>query len=70
VTLTPGQTYVVSVGINAFFVDTVSGLASSVGTGPLRSVADGANGVHSGAAGQFPTSAWSNSNYWVEPVVR
>jgi hypothetical protein len=26
--------------------------------------------VHSGAAGQFPTSAWSNSNYWVEPVVR
>jgi N,N-dimethylformamidase beta subunit-like, C-terminal/Domain of unknown function (DUF4082)/Bacterial Ig-like domain len=70
VTLTPGQTYVVSVGINAFFVDTLSGLASSVGTGPLRSVADGANGVHSGAAGQFPTSAWSNSNYWVEPVVR
>jgi hypothetical protein len=70
VALAPGQTYVVSVGINAFFVDTLSGLASSTGSGPLSSVADGANGVHSSAAGSFPTSAWSNSNYWVEPVVR
>ena len=70
VLLTPGQVYVVSVSINAFFVDTLSGLASSVGSAPLSSVADGANGVHSSAAGSFPTSAWSNSNYWVEPVVR
>lgn len=70
VDLAPGQTYVASVGVNARFVTTGFGLQSERVDGPLRSVADGANGVHSQAAGQFPTSSWTSSNYFVEPVVR
>jgi hypothetical protein len=68
--LAPGQTYVASVGVNTRFVTTNFGLQNELVSGPLRSVADGANGVHSSAAGQFPTSSWQSSNYFVEPVVR
>jgi hypothetical protein len=67
--LTPGQTYVVSVGMNQRFTMTQSGLATEVVSGPLRSVDDGANGVFSDAAGIFPTQHWSESNYWVDAVV-
>ena len=67
--LQPDTTYVVSVNANAYFVTTGGGLASSVVSGPLSSVADGANGVHSQAAGQFPTLSWNNSNYFVDLVV-
>ncbi|MGH2840213.1 MAG: DUF4082 domain-containing protein, partial [Solirubrobacteraceae bacterium] len=70
VDLVAGQTYVVSVGFNAFFSLTGAGLASEIASGPLRSVADGANGVYGAAAGTFPTSSWNNSNYFVDPVVR
>jgi hypothetical protein len=69
VTLQAGTTYVVSVGINAAFVTTTSGLANELVSGPLHSVADGANGVFAGAAGQFPTSSWRSSNYFVDAVV-
>jgi hypothetical protein len=70
IALTPGQTYVVSIGINAFFVMTRSGLESSWVSGPLASVADGANGVYGSVAGSFPDQSWSSSNYFIDAVVR
>jgi hypothetical protein len=70
VTLQPGTTYTVSVNANAFFVVTPAGLATSQGTGPIRSVADGANGVFALTAGQNPTQSYNNTNYFVDAVVR
>jgi hypothetical protein len=57
-------TYVVSVNVNVAYVASNSGLASAVVNGSLSSVADGANGVFAGAAGQFPTGSWQNTNYF------
>jgi hypothetical protein len=68
--LTPGQVYVVSVGINDVYSVNTSGLASALTSGPLSSVDDGANGVYGQAAGLFPTEHWSESNYWIDAVVR
>lgn len=68
--LTPGQTYVVSVGYNTAFGVTRDGLQSPAASGPLSSAADGHNGVYADAAGTFPTHSWSSSNYWVDAVVR
>jgi hypothetical protein len=68
--LQPGQTYVVSVSYNAYFGLTGAGLASQITSGPLLSVADGANGVYATTAGQFPTSSWNNGNYYVDVVVQ
>jgi hypothetical protein len=68
--LVPGQTYVVSVGYNAFFGMTAGGLQNAITSGPLQSVADGKNGVYGDAAGVFPTSSWGSSNYFVDAVVR
>jgi hypothetical protein len=68
-TLTPGQTYVVSVGLNAAFGMSGGGLGSQIVSGPLRSVV-GANGVFANAAGTFPSQSWGASNYWVDAVVR
>ena len=67
--LAPGTTYVASVGFNASFVQTIGGLAASVGSGPLHSVADGQNGVFADAAGSFPTQSFSSSNYFVNVEV-
>ena len=68
ISLLPNTVYVVSVGFNAAYSVTASGLATQVVSGPLRSVADGQNGVHSSAAGLFPTSSYSSSNYFVDLV--
>jgi hypothetical protein len=68
--LTVGQVYTVSVGINQLFSMTSSGLATEIVGGVLRSVDDGQNGVFADAAGTFPTDNWSESNYWVDAVVR
>ena len=68
-TLSPGQVYTLSVGLNSFYSKTVGGLGSPLSSGPLRSVA-GANGVFAEAAGQFPTQSWQSSNYFVDGVVR
>ena len=68
--LTPGQTYLVSVGMNSRFVMTAGTFASEVVSGPLRSIADGKNGVYADAAGDFPTKYWGNSNYFVDTEVR
>jgi Domain of unknown function (DUF4082)/Bacterial Ig-like domain len=68
--LTPGQTYVVSVGLNSRFGMTAAGLAAERVSGPLRSIADGRNGVWADVAGDFPTNTWGSSNYFVDTVVR
>ncbi|MCW2986674.1 MAG: hypothetical protein JWR63_4244 [Conexibacter sp.] len=70
VALTPGSTYVISVGFNARFVMTASALGSPLVNGPLQTVADGANGVIGDAAGVFPTASWANSSYFVDAVVQ
>ncbi len=67
--LQPGNTYTISVNANVVFGATTSGLATAITSGPLQSVADGGNGVFGSAAGVFPTSSWSASNYFVDPVV-
>jgi hypothetical protein len=69
-TLVPNTVYVVSVGFNAVYSATASGLATQIVSGPLRSVADGQNGVHGPAAGQFPTSSYNSTNYFVDLVAR
>lgn len=66
----PNVVYVASVGFNANYVFTGAGLAAQIVSGPLRSVADGNNGVYSAAAGIFPTSSFNSSNYFVDVVVR
>ena len=58
--------YVVSVGLNAYYSATPAGLATEIAVGPLRSVADGQNGVHSGAAGLFPTQSFNSGNYFID----
>jgi hypothetical protein len=69
--LTPGQVYMVSVGINSRFVMTGgSALGGGITSGPLASVVDGRNGAYSDAAGVFPNQSWFNSNYFIDAVVR
>jgi hypothetical protein len=70
IALTPGATYVLSVGFNKRFVMTAGGFKSQKTSGPLSSVADGKNGVLGAAAGVFPTGSWNNSNYFVDAVVQ
>jgi hypothetical protein len=68
--LQPGQVYVVSVGLNAFFDLTQLGLQAQITSGALQSVADGKNGVFGSAAGVFPTSTYKSSNYFVDLVAQ
>jgi Domain of unknown function (DUF4082)/Bacterial Ig-like domain len=70
-TLTVGQTYVVSVGINAFFVMTNFGLQTQLSNGPISTdVTLGKNGVIGSAAGVFPTSSYQSSSYFVDAVAQ
>jgi Domain of unknown function (DUF4082) len=69
VDLAPGQTYVVSVGMNSRFSMTRYVFGTELSSGPLRSVVDGQNGVFSDAAGVFPTQSWGDSSYWIDGVV-
>jgi hypothetical protein len=70
-TMTAGQTYVVSVGINAFFVMTNLGLQAQLSNGPISTdVTLGKNGVIGSAAGVFPTSSYQSSNYFVDAVAQ
>ncbi len=70
VTLDPGETYVVSVGMNARFAFTPQGLANPLVNGPLSSVTSSVNGVFGASAGSFPTNSWNASSYFVDAVVR
>ncbi|HEV8686949.1 MAG TPA: DUF4082 domain-containing protein, partial [Gaiellaceae bacterium] len=67
--LEPGVVYVVSVNANARFGLTSLGLANELVSGPLRSVADGQNGVFGDAAGVFPTKSYQSSNYFTDVEV-
>jgi hypothetical protein len=67
-TLQPAQRYVVSVNVNAHFVETPAGLASQLSNPPLQSIV-GSNGVYGSSAGTFPSSTYNNTNYFVDPVV-
>ncbi len=67
--LVPGETYAISVNANAYFVDQYDALADEVTSGPVFSIGDGNNGVYGGAAGEFPTSSYRTSNYFVDVVV-
>jgi Domain of unknown function (DUF4082) len=70
IALTPNTTYIVSVGLNAYFDLTTFGLQSQLTAGPLKAVADGQNGIYGASAGTFPTKFGSkSSNYYVDPVV-
>ena len=70
-TLTAGQTYVVSVGINAFFVMTNLGLQAQLSNGPISTdVTLGKNGVIGSSAGVFPTASYQSSNYFVDAVAQ
>ncbi len=69
VQLQAGQTYVVSIGLNTRYVVTQFGLQSQLSSGPLRTVSDGENGVFASAAGNFPTSSYHSSNYFVDGVI-
>ena len=60
--------YVVSVGLNAYYSATPAGLATEIAVGPLRSVADGQNGVYAPTAGVLPTSSSNNANYFVDLI--
>ncbi len=66
VTLQSNTVYIVSVNANSFFVSTLGGLATQTISGPMRTIADGANGAFANAAGQFPTQTYSSSNYFVD----
>jgi hypothetical protein len=71
VALQPGQTYVVSVGINAFFVMTNLGLQTQLSNGPIATdITAAKNGVIGAAAGVFPTTSYQSSNYFVDVVVQ
>ena len=67
--LEPGTTYVVSVGFNEAFVITQNALGSAVSSGPLRSIADGANGTYNVTQGSLPLDSYQNSNYFIDVVV-
>jgi hypothetical protein len=68
-TLEPGRVYTLSVGLNDYYVKTLDGLATPLQSGPLSSVAT-SNGRYAEVAGQYPTSSWRSSNYFVDGVVR
>jgi len=67
VAITKGSQYVVSVNTGGtYYVDTISGLASLISNGNLRSIV-GNNGVF-GPVGKMPTGSWNNSNYFRDVV--
>jgi hypothetical protein len=68
--LQPGSVYVISVNVNTAYGVTQHGLAAPVSSGPLHTVADGANGVFASDAGTFPSQTFLSSNYFVDAVVR
>ncbi|MDX6475769.1 MAG: hypothetical protein QOH95_1280 [Gaiellaceae bacterium] len=70
VPLAANTVYIVSVNANAFFSTTRSGLAVPLASGIAHSAADVKNGIYGTAAGLFPTSSFSSTNYFVDVVVR
>ena len=67
--LQPNTTYVVSVNANSAYPLTSNGLTTQISNGPLRTVADGLNGVFNAVRGSFPNQSYLSSNYFVDAVV-
>jgi fibronectin type 3 domain-containing protein len=67
--LQAGTTYIASVNANSFYNVTSNGLASLLVSGPLRSVADGSNGVFGSSAGVFPNQTYRSTNYFTDVIV-
>jgi hypothetical protein len=70
IALAANTVYIVSVNANAFFATTRSGLATPLTSGIAHSANDVKNGVYGSAAGVFPTSSFSSTNYFVDVVIR
>jgi fibronectin type 3 domain-containing protein len=70
IALAANTTYLASVNANAFFSTTRSGLAIPLTSGIAHSANDVKNGVYGAAAGLFPVSSFSSTNYFVDVVVR
>jgi hypothetical protein len=68
--LAANTVYIVSVNANAFFSTTRSGLAVPLSSGISHTANDVKNGVYGSAAGLFPTSSFSSTNYFVDVVIR
>jgi hypothetical protein len=68
--LAANTVYIVSVNANAFFATTRSGLATPLTSGIAHSANDVKNGVYGSAAGLFPNSSFSSTNYFVDVVIR
>jgi hypothetical protein len=66
--LQAGAVYIASVNANSYYNVTPGGLGSLVISGPVRSVADGSNGVFGSSAGVFPNQTYSSSNYFTDVV--
>jgi hypothetical protein len=67
--LQAGTTYIASVNANSYYNTTSRGLATQVISGPLRSVADGSNGVFGSTAGVFPNQSYNSGNYFTDVTV-
>jgi hypothetical protein len=70
IALAANTVYIVSFNANAFFSTTRSGLATPLTSGIAHSANDVKNGVYGSAAGVFPTSSFSSTNYFVDVVIR
>jgi hypothetical protein len=70
VTITPGNTYIVSYFTNDFYCADAQYFATALTSGPLTapaSAASGGNGVYTYASSStFPTSTYNATNYWVD----
>jgi hypothetical protein len=64
--ITAGTQYVVSVNVNARYAATTSGFGSAISNGGLTAPIGA--GVFNGTPGSFPTSSYSNSNYFRDVV--
>lgn len=73
VDITASVNYVMSIASTGQFVSTLDFFASEYANDPLFGNSDGdggANGLYStAAAGTFPTSTFSKSNYWISPIL-
>jgi hypothetical protein len=67
--LQAASTYVASANANSYYNTTSGGLASLIISGPLRSVADGSNGVYGATSGVFPNQTYGSANYFTDVVV-
>ncbi|MBG0563921.1 DUF4082 domain-containing protein [Actinoplanes aureus] len=68
VTVTAGTTYVASYFAPRGNYAVTNGFFNSTWTNGPLSAPGGGNGVYRYGGDEFPTSSWSNTNYWVDPL--